>query len=932
MKKYLGKILVSTLLSLSIVTSSLYTTLAYVLYETGQSEVLAKNTTYEKVTQATENGLLDIHILRAPIGDEYIKIKPIQSSEQYSLKQTTSKILQDNGAIAGVNADFFKMSGTHSAVTGTEVKDGEIITTDIINNMYKNEYATFFIDDYNNPFIDYLNVEIDFLNNGVKNIQVFAINKITDMAYSVYVDRNYITNTKLVDSMFNNLTKIVVEDGIITYISEKGENVEVPENGFVILISEQSAEYQTSVVNVGETAEIQVRANFDINSLSTAIGGAGKILQNSQIINDGSFVPSGKQPRTAIGFSADRKQLILMVVDGRSHSIGVTHNELGDLMLKFGASDAMHLDGGGSSTMGVKSLGESSIKVVNTLSEGSQRKVANALGIFNEAPVGPLSSIQIKPQSTKVFKNTGLPINILGSDDYLNVLEVPNTYDIGTTDINSRFENGYFYPSTTGNIQFSVIPPIGETKTITLKSLELGELIPENKNIVTGVGQRTNLGFNGRSKDGFSAYVYTGVNYEVVPSNLGHMEGDVFIADSLGSGYIKCQVNDISTYIDVNVGHQEVLITSFENDTPIKSMGYPDTVLNATSISTDYVHHLGYSARLDYVFSESDQAQAAYLLFENPIQLPSNPIALKFFVYGDDSNNRLRGRIKDADGNDFTLDFLNSIDFTGWRQVSSNIPADVKYPITLERLYVVSDSNYDVTARTLYFDNVTADISVNFGVVEHPTPTTFSDPFNISLSENNIIGYDVTFSGNVNYPAEKTSEYNETLNNVINKLNINSEKIFFAGKSDLSEDLVVNAYKWNTSYAFHTYNNLAVAQMSANKGGILSTNAYQWSSLVSDVQNSGKDHIIIELDISPKNFKTSQERELFQKTLEEIYESGKNVFVISTEGYENSSTVENGIRYINLGGLFKEDKSVNSKYNILRFRVNGNNIHYEFQN
>jgi exopolysaccharide biosynthesis protein len=68
------------------------------------------------------------------------------------------------------------------------------------------------------------------------------------------------------------------------------------------------------------------------------------------------------------------------VIDGRqnAHSIGITLPELGELMLSHGASDALNLDGGGSSTLIFLSEGG---QVTNRPSDGKFRGVGNHLGI-----------------------------------------------------------------------------------------------------------------------------------------------------------------------------------------------------------------------------------------------------------------------------------------------------------------------------------------------------------------------------------------------------------------------------------------------------------------------------------------------------------------------------------------------------------------------
>lgn len=66
---------------------------------------------------------------------------------------------------------------------------------------------------------------------------------------------------------------------------------------------------------------------------------------------DTSYLVSGVNPRTAIGQRADGAVLML-VIDGRqAHSVGCSYRDLMDIMLDYGAVNAMNLDGGSSTTM-----------------------------------------------------------------------------------------------------------------------------------------------------------------------------------------------------------------------------------------------------------------------------------------------------------------------------------------------------------------------------------------------------------------------------------------------------------------------------------------------------------------------------------------------------------------------------------------------------
>ena len=81
----------------------------------------------------------------------------------------------------------------------------------------------------------------------------------------------------------------------------------------------------------------------------------GVTFEPALIINgvpqDTSYLVSGVNPRTAIGQRADGAVLML-VIDGRQlSSAGATYADIIDVMLRFGAVNAMNLDGGSSTVM-----------------------------------------------------------------------------------------------------------------------------------------------------------------------------------------------------------------------------------------------------------------------------------------------------------------------------------------------------------------------------------------------------------------------------------------------------------------------------------------------------------------------------------------------------------------------------------------------------
>lgn len=88
-------------------------------------------------------------------------------------------------------------------------------------------------------------------------------------------------------------------------------------------------------------------------------------------------------PRTAIGLTADRRALVLLAVDGRQpgYSLGADLKDLYYILEKEGVSDAVNMDGGGSTSLVVFDREKKSPVMLNHQPHGSVRKVALNLGI-----------------------------------------------------------------------------------------------------------------------------------------------------------------------------------------------------------------------------------------------------------------------------------------------------------------------------------------------------------------------------------------------------------------------------------------------------------------------------------------------------------------------------------------------------------------------
>lgn len=134
------------------------------------------------------------------------------------------------------------------------------------------------------------------------------------------------------------------------------------------------------------------RNHPSIGRMKTPPASAYEVVAGSDVIvKDGKNVappstkpfPRGPHPRTAVGYKDHGKTLILLVVDGRKKGVasGMSLEELGDVMLKLGAEDAINLDGGGSSMMGIRNPKTGKMEIMNHPSDGVERAVGSVLGV-----------------------------------------------------------------------------------------------------------------------------------------------------------------------------------------------------------------------------------------------------------------------------------------------------------------------------------------------------------------------------------------------------------------------------------------------------------------------------------------------------------------------------------------------------------------------
>lgn len=895
---------------------------AQTLYTKTDSELVARGVTYTDTRRLTTDGYLDIHYLTIDLTQDHIQVKSVESAKEYGLKESTQELLTSNGAIAGVNGDFFGMVGTYSDPFGLVVTDGNLHSAGTDRNVEKNQYTSFFLTEEGEPFLDYFRLQVEFLNNGASHLELASMNKISEMKYPIYFDTEAGESTKAVDSRFPDLVKIIVENGYISRISNKGETVSVPQDGYLIILPGATYDAMPGIFAEGQTAELRVTTTVNLDNIETAFSGGEWILKDGNVVDvkGNTVVSTGREPRTALGISQDKNTLYLVTVDGRRLSIGATHSELAAIMKELGAYNAMNLDGGGSTTMVVKTAEEDAATVKNTLSDGSQRKVVNAVGVFDTAPVGNATQLVVKPADDRVFVGQSLAVEVFGYDAYFHKVAVSND-NLHVSASAGTFSNGTYVPDAAGVVTLkAVLGEMAATTNVTV--MDPVALVPANDTISLSAGGTATITMEAIDAGGYTAPVSTGVTYTLSNPAIGTLEGNVFTATQEGNGYITCTLGSSTCTIGVSVGGKP---TAVSMDREVTFSGYPANVTGSASNN-------GGTLTLNYQFGQSSATQAAYVLFSQPIALENGASSLSLSINGNQSGQWLRGRILDANGNTYPIDFTKNLDFSGWQTLTAAIPSEAVSPLKLDSIYVAALSNSDTGAKTLQFKDLQATVpNLPEGL---PQNSGWVDPLSTDIQGKQEGNSYFTFAGNLALDlqkVEKPAEYTEARSRAFDALQSDSNLYIPLGTNDITLQGTADRLTMNSDYRVYNDRGVTMIRLNTSNGGIKSVAASQWTVMQTDALASPYPHVLFLMDVSPSNFTDQEEAKLFRDFLETLQNAGKNVFVISTNGTSLWSTAREGVRYINIPDLWQADGSLNPNAAILRFQVSGNEIRYEIE-
>lgn len=261
----------------------------------------------------------------------------LSSDTSLQSRRTITTIAKNNNAIVALNGTYFKPQT--GVPLGTLMINKKMYTGPIYDRVAMGIFDSGF---------DIARVQLNAsVKGGGKTVKVDNINQPRMLSTYVLVYTSEWGKYSPYAPKYGMGLQVV--DGKITKAS--ANPIEIPQNGYVI----SGPKNILQPLLEKKDAELIVNTNPEWKNVKHIISGGPYLVRNSEVFVDMTAQKlgaiGGRNPRSAIGYTADNN-LILVAVDGREgSSIGMTLMELASFMQSIGCSNAMNLDGGGSTVM-----------------------------------------------------------------------------------------------------------------------------------------------------------------------------------------------------------------------------------------------------------------------------------------------------------------------------------------------------------------------------------------------------------------------------------------------------------------------------------------------------------------------------------------------------------------------------------------------------
>lgn len=918
------------------------TTYGAILHSQRSESTITKGAVLIKEQFLMTEGWRNINILKVDLNEPNVELRPIESSTGTE-RQTILQMVEANGAIAGVNADYFDLSTTDTPSFGPVIHDGNL------KHGYNSNYSslgpnkfmgTFLIDTSNTPSMAYYGISVKIKVGDSLIGPAATYNNIpSTLTRPVILDRTYQKDTTSVVNKLPNTYTIVIEDHVVVARTKSGEAVTIPENGYVILLPWTKANEYYSKLPLGTEVELEQSIYLQdsiikaINEVKLGIGGGGLIMKDGEAYTGSAHkvTPNSQDPRTIVATVKGSNEVLLITIDGRNKYTGMKHSELVEFLKRYNIKDAMYLDGGGSTTLVSRNEAESKVEVQNKPSNGSQRKVVNGIGIFTTSELGALNKLYLEADYDRTFVGESVSLKVKGTDANSNPIDLTNVpVQFSVEGIDGNFNGNTFIPNATGKaLVKATYNGISATTEIKVSAAPKGIKV-EPAYLQIDEGSSKSVQIYGLDSDGYAIPLnMENIVWEnpttAVSALKGNITGNNKTVTTLTANY-KGQ----STKLGVTVGKSAVAVESFESNTGTFT-GNSSSVVGKVEVSKEIKYHGNQALKMAYTFNPSNSKQVAYTKFNTPIIIPEDSMAINFWVNARGQGHTAKIEVVDQTGKVYYLKLTDSLNFTGWKYLSTELPAELKLPAKVTKFYTYANTVNEKIETALYLDHmsITRGVPNKEGTIvdaDYRLDPMYKESLQDAVGNQSIIN----IVGQTQIPSLLLSK--KDIESISNQLSRSANVVLFASRKNTELPISVSKEVYSNTFKSINQDNAKVIMLGTESGGLRVTEESGWTKMKAVLEETVAQHIILVMSKNPlTQFTDTLEGTALHEYLAEYKKAtGRSIVVVYTESKKNTVTIEDGIRYIGTNGL----NVVTDDYkacSFVKFKIDGNQLYYTFE-
>lgn len=282
----------------------------------------------------------------------------VMAQDMVDGRESSTSLVSRTGATIAVNGAFFNMD--NYTPLGTLISDGRILTLD---NMYAPEKAALVVSPSGSISVESFSTFVTATLTDTEGQELSTVeNVVVNKWPSSSTDAARIVATRDWGRQLNFPTRdavVVDSSGTITAIYQNAANVDIPENGFV-LCQRSRRQYEGNFFDsckVGMTISLDTSYQYASGQELPfdpvmSMGAGPRIVKDGQVYGGyatyreegfSDWVTSGNTVRVCVGV---RKNGTMVIVEANT-----SVPKMAEIMVAFGCSDAVNLDGGGSTNL-----------------------------------------------------------------------------------------------------------------------------------------------------------------------------------------------------------------------------------------------------------------------------------------------------------------------------------------------------------------------------------------------------------------------------------------------------------------------------------------------------------------------------------------------------------------------------------------------------